>query len=111
VRQFVTHHELPDAIFCFTDSMALGVLSALWSLGYAVPEDVSVVGYDDIAEAQFAVPPLTTVHFDRSTVAETALALLTERIVDPERSIRSVTVPHSIVRRSSTRARHPSPAY
>lgn len=108
VRQFLTHHELPDAIFCFTDSMALGVLNALWSLGYTVPGDVSVVGYDDIAEAQYAVPPLTTVHFDRSTVAESALALLTERIADPQRSIRSVTIPHSIIRRSSTAARQRS---
>lgn len=110
VRRFLTHHELPDAIFCFTDSMALGVLSALWSLGYAVPDDISVVGYDDIAEARYAVPPLTTVHFDRSTVAETALALLTERIADPERPVRSVTVPHSIIRRSSTRPRYPTSA-
>ncbi len=61
-------HPRPDAVFCFTDSLALGVLHALWTLGHAVPEDVSVVGYDDVIDGEYAVPPLTTLHFDKAAL-------------------------------------------
>ena len=55
---------VPDAFVCFTDSMALGVLSVLWERGLRVPDDVAVAGFDDVAAARYAVPPLTTVAFD-----------------------------------------------
>jgi DNA-binding LacI/PurR family transcriptional regulator len=93
--------------------MALGVISMLWSLGISVPGDVSVVGYDNVIEAEFSVPPLTTVHFDKKDMVDTALTLLTQRIIDPDRPTSSVIIPHRIIRRSSTRRRelpatHPS---
>jgi DNA-binding LacI/PurR family transcriptional regulator len=105
IRDYLVDHPLPDAIVCCTDTMAMGVLSVLWSGGYRVPHDLSVVGYDDIAEAAFTVPPLTTVHFDRSAVAEIALQLLARRIADPSLPCVSTTVPYRIIRRDSTRAR------
>ena len=105
VRRYLTGHELPHAIICCTDSLAMGVLSALWGEGYRVPDDVSVVGYDDVPEAAASVPPLTTVHFDRTAMAEGALDLLARRIADPTRSRTFTTLPHDIVRRQSTRPR------
>ncbi|MET1007969.1 MAG: LacI family DNA-binding transcriptional regulator [Propionibacteriaceae bacterium] len=102
---YLDAHELPDAIFCFTDAMAMGVLSVLWAAGHRVPEDVSVVGYDDVMDASYSVPALTTVRFEKQDLAETALELLIERIADNDREITSVMVHHSIVRRHSTRAR------
>jgi DNA-binding LacI/PurR family transcriptional regulator len=104
-RRYLAQHELPDAMFCFTDALALGVLSVLWSQGARVPDDVSVAGYDDVAMSEFAVPPLTTVRFDRQLIAEAALTLLSQRIADHDRPITSITVPHRIVRRASTRSR------
>jgi DNA-binding LacI/PurR family transcriptional regulator len=103
IRSYLTRHELPHAIICCTDSLAMGVLSALWGDGYRVPDDVSVAGYDDVPEAAALVPPLTTVHFDRAAMAEAALDLLARRIADPTRSRTFITLPHSIVRRQSTR--------
>ncbi len=105
MRSHLEEHELPEAIFCFTDAMAIGALSALWAEGYRVPDDVSVVGYDDVMDASYTVPPLTTVRFEKRDLAETALDLLIKRIADQEREISSVMVPHSIVRRLSTRRR------
>jgi DNA-binding LacI/PurR family transcriptional regulator len=105
MRRHLDEHALPDAVFCFTDAMAIGALSVLWAEGYRVPDDVSVVGYDDVVDASFSVPALTTVRFEKRELAETALDLLIQRIADHERQITSVMVPHSIVRRSSSRPR------
>lgn len=105
VREHLADHPLPDAIVCCTDTLAMGVISALWSDGYRVPDDVSVTGYDDIAEAAFTIPPLTTVQVDRMAVAEQALDLLARRIAEPTHPRTSTTLPHRIVRRQSTRPR------
>lgn len=105
ITEYLYDHPVPDAIYCFTDSMAFGVLSALRSLGHRVPEDVSVVGYDNCADGEFTSPPLTTIDFDKAAYAETALRLLIRRIVEPDRPVEIVTVSHRIQRRDSTRAR------
>lgn len=105
MARWLASHEPPDAVFCLTDSMAIGALNALWAAGLRVPEDISVVGYDDIAEAAYLVPPLTTVSFDKQQFAEAALGLLVDRIADPAGEIRSITIPHSIIERASVRDR------
>lgn len=105
ISDYLLAHPAPDAIFCFTDSMAFGVLSALQAMGHRVPEDVSVVGYDNCADGQFTAPPLTTIDFDKAVYAETALRLLTRRIAEPDRPIETVTVSHQIMFRGSAGAR------
>ncbi|HEU5484944.1 MAG TPA: LacI family DNA-binding transcriptional regulator [Microlunatus sp.] len=102
---YLDGHRLPEAIVCMTDSIALGVLSALWTLGHRVPDDVSVVGYDNIADGAFAVPPLTTIDFDKPAYASAVLDLLAARMVDPGRPIERLTVPHRLVVRGSTAVR------
>lgn len=103
--EYLDHHPTPDAVVCMTDSLAMGVISALHSRGLSVPADVSVVGYDNIIDSATTIPPLTTIDFDKQLVAETAIQVLTERIADPDRPIMSVTIPHRIVRRASTSPR------
>lgn len=93
---------LPDAVMCFTDSLALGAVGALQRHGLRVPDDVAVAGYDDIEAGRHAAPSLTTVSFDRSAVAEAALDLLTHRISDPRAPVRMRTVEHRVVAREST---------
>ena len=105
MHRYLDEHELPEAVFCFTDAMAIGALSVLWAAGYRVPDDVSVVGYDDVIDASYTVPALTTVRFEKRDLAETALDLLIQRIADHEREITSVMVRHSIISRLSTRPR------
>jgi DNA-binding LacI/PurR family transcriptional regulator len=96
---------LPDAVFCFTDSMALGVLHVLASRGIRVPEEVSVVGFDDIAEAAYAVPALTTVRFSKRAVADAALAALERRIADRAAPDSITVIPHELVHRDSVAVR------
>ena len=68
------------AIFCANDTMALGLLRALTERGLRIPGDVSVVGFDDIPEASFYLPPLTTVRQDFGEVGRQALGALVERM-------------------------------
>ncbi|MFE6824251.1 LacI family DNA-binding transcriptional regulator [Streptomyces sp. NPDC057690] len=71
------------AIFVSNDQMALGVLRALYEAGRRVPEDVSVVGYDDIPEAAHFLPPLTTIRTDFTDIGTISLRILLNRIDSP----------------------------
>jgi DNA-binding LacI/PurR family transcriptional regulator len=70
----------PDAIFCFNDLLALGAIRGLSEAGLRVPEDVAVVGFDDIEESRFSVPTLTTVAPDKAAIAAEAVARLASRL-------------------------------
>lgn len=75
------------AIFCAADNLALGCLKALHEAGLKVPEDVSVLGFDDILPAAFSVPPLSTIELPADRLGGAALTLLEHRLVaaDPSR--------------------------
>ncbi|MEY9962783.1 LacI family transcriptional regulator [Streptacidiphilus sp. MAP12-16] len=68
--------ERPPAIFCSTDDQAIGVLRAAREVGVRVPEDLAVAGFDDIPEAAFCDPPLTTIASDRDAMARAAVDLV-----------------------------------
>lgn len=102
VGRYLENNEPPDAIFCFTDTIAFGTLSALWSAGVAVPADCAVAGFDNIVDSHYTVPPLTTVDFDRRQFVESALDLLAERMTDKDATPRRVMIPHQIITRAST---------
>jgi DNA-binding LacI/PurR family transcriptional regulator len=69
-----------DGAVCVTDSVALGLLRGLADRGCRVPDQVAVVGFDDIAMSQFASPTLTTVRPDKDELVATAVAMLIERM-------------------------------
>ncbi|MFD9356993.1 LacI family DNA-binding transcriptional regulator [Streptomyces sp. NPDC060031] len=108
------------AVFCANDHMALGLLRALHEAGRDIPGDISVVGFDDISEAAYFAPPLTTVRQDFGELGRRALELLVDEVTrsgrtsgaagrgrggSPEAPGRHVLVPTEIVlRRSSGRA-------
>lgn len=69
-----------DAVFGFNDTLALGALHVLLRSGLRVPEDVAVVGFDNIEETRFSMPPLTSVEPGRVQIARTAVDLLAEKI-------------------------------
>jgi DNA-binding LacI/PurR family transcriptional regulator len=68
------------AVFCGNDTMALGVIRALAERGLRVPEDVSIIGFDDVPEAGYYRPPLTTVRQDFGEVGRQALSTLIDRM-------------------------------
>ena len=104
VDGYLDRFPLPDALFCFTDSLAIGALSTLWRRGIRVPQDISVAGFDDIAHGEYASPPLTTVSFDKRAFTDTALDRLEARIGNRAQEPTLTTVQHRIIVRDSTRA-------
>jgi len=90
------------AIFAANDSMALGVLRAFHEHGRAVPDDVSLVGFDDIPEAAYFAPPLTTVRQDFGEVGRRSLALLLDQIDSGARAGKRLVVGTHLVTRQST---------
>jgi DNA-binding LacI/PurR family transcriptional regulator len=94
------------AVFCANDHMALGLLRAFGEQGRRVPEDVSVVGFDDIPEAAFFRPPLTTVRQDFGELGRRALRLLVDTICDHHSAGSPLPVdPELVVRSSAARPR------
>jgi DNA-binding LacI/PurR family transcriptional regulator len=96
----------PDAVFAFTDELALGALHVAHERGLRVPDDVAFVGFDDIEDGRYANPPLTTVAPDKQQIAERALQCLADRIYSPASAVPplDVVIPHRlVVRASSTR--------
>lgn len=95
-----------DAVFVANDQMALGVLRAFHEHGIRVPRDVLLVGFDDIPEAAYFAPPLTTIRQDFAAVGEHAIRLLISEI-SGEAAQNSYVVPAQlIVRQSSIRRSH-----
>ncbi|GGO91370.1 LacI family DNA-binding transcriptional regulator [Stakelama pacifica] len=88
-----------DAIFAASDVIAMSLLRALQQLGRRVPEDVAVVGYDDVSLAAYSFPPLTTVRQDLKLAAETLLDCLFARMEgEPAETVK---IPLSLIRRAS----------
>ena len=95
-----------DGIVCCNDALALGVMSALQLAGRAVPDDVAVVGFDDIEEAAFATPALTTVSADLDRLATTAVEEVVAQLEGAAPSGPGVVLsPHTLVVRASSGAR------
>jgi DNA-binding LacI/PurR family transcriptional regulator len=105
VRGLVGRGVLFDAVFALTDSAAIGALRALAEAGKRVPEDVQVIGFDDLEDGRFTVPSLTTVEPGNAEMADAICALLVERIASRPASVPArVVMPEArLVERESTR--------
>jgi DNA-binding LacI/PurR family transcriptional regulator len=101
--QLLALDEPPDAIFCFNDLLALGAMRVIHEAGLKVPDDIAVVGFDNIEEGRFSVPSLTTISPDKERIGNLAVTFLLGRIDGtrtgpPER----VEVPCQLIMREST---------
>jgi LacI family repressor for deo operon, udp, cdd, tsx, nupC, and nupG len=102
-RLFATPHP-PTAIFCFNDEMAMGVLDFARRTSRRVPQDLSVVGFDDIRFARYTEPALTTIAQPMRAIGEGTVRLLLAILNDDSVVPDSVTLPHTLVVRGSTAA-------
>jgi LacI family transcriptional regulator len=93
--------SLPEALFCFNDMLAMGVLCAAHERNIAVPRDLSLIGYDDSEIAAYATPPLTTVRQPAFELGATASSILIDALEGKGCLPRSVNLPPVLVERSS----------
>ncbi|GAB3132438.1 LacI family DNA-binding transcriptional regulator [Microbispora hainanensis] len=108
MEQLLTLPEPPDAVFCYNDLLALGAMRALTRAGLRVPDDVAVVGMDDIEEGQYSTPSLTTVAPDKKEIARMAVDVLMESIGGTPRPPAEIVVPHRLIVRESTTGQAPA---
>jgi DNA-binding LacI/PurR family transcriptional regulator len=99
------------AVFAANDQMALGLLRAFHERGRVVPDDISVVGFDDIPDGASFIPPLTTVHQDFAEVGRRCVEIALRQIRNQPAEPGTTLVPTRLVVRNSTAApaRRPSP--
>lgn len=101
-REMLAANERPTAVITANDMMALGAMAEFRDAGLEIPSDISIVGFDDIAFASLANPPLTTVCLPRGEMGRRAVEALLETISHPERQGVDVSISTHLVIRSST---------
>jgi DNA-binding LacI/PurR family transcriptional regulator len=101
MRRLLDRRPDLDGVFVANDPMAIGALEALRADGRRVPEDVAVVGFDDIAAAASTTPPLTTVRQPLEEMTKAMTELLLRRMSDPGTVEEAVVCPTTLVRRAS----------
>nr|WP_239113527.1 substrate-binding domain-containing protein [Shimia biformata] len=101
VERLFIKDTLPTAFFCYNDNTAIGIISALRLRGYRVPEDFSVIGFDDIPFASSITPALTTIRQPRRHIGELAMGYLLDQIEDRTRPPRTEMLHADLVVRES----------
>jgi LacI family transcriptional regulator len=101
-KKLLTRNRPFSALFAYNDISAIGAIWAFREAGFRVPEDISVVGFDDIQIASHNSPSLTTVRQPLQEMGETAARTLLDRIEDPEEYVPEIQIEPELVVRNST---------
>jgi LacI family transcriptional regulator len=94
--------DLPTAIFAFNDEMAISAMKVINESGYNVPDDISLVGFDNISQAKYVYPDLTTIHSNIETICRTAVWILNNKIRKDVHDNFKILVPVRLIKRGST---------
>ena len=98
--------EKPDGIFCLYDYSAITVMRAVFCAGLRIPEDIAIIGYDNIKMSGFLPVPLSSIDTHSQEVGQKAAEILMQKITDPDEPFRQVVLkPDLIVRESTGRSR------
>ena len=100
-KKLLLDDDKPTAIFASNDKIAIGAIKAIKELGLRVPEDISLIGFDDIEECKYLNPPLTTIKIDLRKMAEVAKETIITSIEEGENVSCNCTVPVNLIERAS----------
>ncbi|WP_169050494.1 ribose operon transcriptional repressor RbsR [Brenneria salicis] len=103
MQRLLTLEERPEAVFTCNDAMAVGVYRALYQAGLSIPEDIAVIGYDDIELARYMSPPLTTIHQPKDELGELAVDTLLYRLEHPDTEPNVLVLTPELMVRESVR--------
>ncbi|CUU23929.1 HTH-type transcriptional repressor PurR [Duffyella gerundensis] len=101
MQQILSQKQRPTAVFCGGDIMAMGAICAADEMGLRVPQDISVIGYDNVRNARYFTPALTTVHQPKEQLGVTALDMLLERILSKREQQQTIEVQPTLIERRS----------
>ncbi len=93
--------EPPEAVFCADDLIALGAMMAAEAMGYVVPDDLAIVGFDGLETGAYVNPPLTSVYQPMEPIGREAVKMLLWRIENPEEDLRETVLPTELLIRRS----------
>ena len=102
-KAVIDSRERPTALLCANDVTAFIVYDILSEAGLQIPEDVSVVGFDNVPKSEWISPPLSTVHIPKTSMGERAVDLLMKRIENPDKSLEAVLVGTHLIKRQSVK--------
>jgi LacI family transcriptional regulator len=102
LRARLAGDDAPSALFCENDPLALDIIARLAADGVRVPQQLSVVGFNDDEAARVSVPALTTIHVDKAGLGRSGAEMILERIADPLLAPRRVRLPAGLCARGST---------
>jgi LacI family repressor for deo operon, udp, cdd, tsx, nupC, and nupG len=106
-RSLLLQKERPTAIFCFSDEIAMGCMYALRQHEFRIPEDVSIIGFDDIPFAKYLAPSLTTIAQPQDEIGAACASILLDLIDGKKPEHLTNVLPHRLVVRQSTGPREP----
>lgn len=104
MKEILENDTLPTAAFVANDSIAIGCYKAIYEKGLKIPEDICIVGFNDISSAQYMMPPLTTIKLHIEFMGETAVDLILERLISERNICKKITIPAELIRRESCKA-------
>jgi DNA-binding LacI/PurR family transcriptional regulator len=99
MRSLLSLPKRADAVFCYNDSTALAAMKYCLNEGMKIPYDIAIVGFDDIAAAAAAIPPLSTIRVDKEALGRAGVDLLLHK---PEENASQITVPVQMIVRESS---------
>lgn len=101
MQQLLSCEHLPSAVFVGNDAMAMGAISEAQLSGVRIPEQLSIIGYDNCLYSAYFSPPLTTINQPKEKLAELAITAMVERIENPRQEGRTMMLEPNLVVRSS----------
>lgn len=101
MQKLLTTQKPPSAVFCSSDTIAVGAYQAIQQQGLRIPQDISVIGYDDIELSQYLFPPLSTISQPKAELGKLAVELLLQRIKKPNEPYQILTLSPTLKLRKS----------
>jgi LacI family repressor for deo operon, udp, cdd, tsx, nupC, and nupG len=106
MHQLLSLKEKPSAVFAFNDILAIGAIAAAKEKGLLVPDDISIIGMDDIPISQYTSPSLTTIRSPSYQMGSISANLAIDKAIDPETPPKRVVLPVELIMRDSCTALH-----
>lgn len=101
IQSLLTQSSRPTAVFCCSDTIAVGAYQAIQQQGLRIPQDLSIMGYDDIELARYLSPPLSTICQPKAELGKLAVETLLQRIKNPNENYRTLVLEPTCVLRES----------